>query len=328
MAHSLSRDLSWPEARVLVATGLLQPGRLSPALGPSSSTVLDGLIVKLLTLSGKDGPRPAPSAMTFREPRRPQRPPDQQPLNFTPGEGGGKSPGEGNNGRRQNGCLGGTGNQAGSPGASILFLPRAREGNKVWTGPGRSFSSSPAFVSLSVSPWAPSSSGVGWPPLPCLPVPFMTFNLRSRGQLTNLLPSKTEAAEGEPRPSMSCKVHVLPHHELHDSCTRFNPTSLEGRGMGNGWVGVGAAVSLLLDTRQGLHWEGCEAPVLLGTRCCGSEEPTSRGGALMEKWRRVNSPPVSANGSQLHATLLPRKQLRLGSSDFWSSSAKPQLLQP
>lgn len=30
---------------------------MSPALGPSSSTVLDGLIVKLLTLSGKDGPR-------------------------------------------------------------------------------------------------------------------------------------------------------------------------------------------------------------------------------------------------------------------------------
>lgn len=30
---------------------------VSPALGPSSSTVLDGLISKLLTLSGKDGPR-------------------------------------------------------------------------------------------------------------------------------------------------------------------------------------------------------------------------------------------------------------------------------
>lgn len=58
LAHVLSRDLTWPVARVPVATGQLQPGAaFRPALGPSSSTVLDGLIVKLLTLSGKDGPR-------------------------------------------------------------------------------------------------------------------------------------------------------------------------------------------------------------------------------------------------------------------------------
>ena len=68
LARRLSIDLSWPAARALGATGQLQPGRLWPALGPSSSTVLGGLMVKLLTLSGKDGPRPVPSPMTFREP--------------------------------------------------------------------------------------------------------------------------------------------------------------------------------------------------------------------------------------------------------------------
>lgn len=58
LARTLSRDLTWPEARVPVTTGQLWPGAACPpALGPSSSTVLDGLIVKLLTLSGKDGPR-------------------------------------------------------------------------------------------------------------------------------------------------------------------------------------------------------------------------------------------------------------------------------
>ena len=60
--------------------------------------MLDGLIVKLLTLSGKDGPRPVPSAVTFREPRRPWRPPKEQPLTFTPLDGGYKSLEKGNNG--------------------------------------------------------------------------------------------------------------------------------------------------------------------------------------------------------------------------------------
>ena len=67
LASRPSGDLSWPAARVPGGTGQLQPGCLRPALGPSSSTVLDGLMVKLLTLSGKDGPRLVPSAMTFRE---------------------------------------------------------------------------------------------------------------------------------------------------------------------------------------------------------------------------------------------------------------------
>lgn len=58
IGYILSRGLTWPAARVPVATGQLWPGAARPpALGPSSSTVLDGLVTKLLTLSGKDGPR-------------------------------------------------------------------------------------------------------------------------------------------------------------------------------------------------------------------------------------------------------------------------------
>nr|XP_017497509.1 uncharacterized protein LOC108384825 [Manis javanica] len=67
------------------------------ALGPSSSTVLDGLTVKLLTLSGKDGLWVGALGSDLQGALKTMEAPDQRPLTFTPPMG--VNPwGKGNNG--------------------------------------------------------------------------------------------------------------------------------------------------------------------------------------------------------------------------------------
>lgn len=80
--------------RTAVSSG---PDRASTTLGPSSSTVLDGLTVKLLTLSGKDGPWAGALGSDLQGALKTMEAPDQRPLTFTPPMG--VNPwGKGNNG--------------------------------------------------------------------------------------------------------------------------------------------------------------------------------------------------------------------------------------
>lgn len=92
-------------APLATGQGQFQARARWPALGPSSSTVLAVLMVKLLTLSGKDGSRAGALSSDLQEPRRPWRPPGQHPVTFTPLAGGENPYNWGTMGRRQNGCL-------------------------------------------------------------------------------------------------------------------------------------------------------------------------------------------------------------------------------
>ncbi|KAK2504278.1 hypothetical protein MC885_014583 [Smutsia gigantea] len=96
LAHVFSRPhlACCQGPRTVVSSG---PDCASAALGPSSSTVLDGLTVKLLTLSGKDGLWVGALGSDLQGALKTMEAPDQRPLTFTPPMG--VNPwGKGNNG--------------------------------------------------------------------------------------------------------------------------------------------------------------------------------------------------------------------------------------